>query len=124
MSLTICYIQLMAIDLNWLVGRRLSGLIRREYDWSFSFNDSTSISVESVWRLQGRQGVVVTSTDDGQLFGLKFPVSAADRPPVAQAERYRNSGNCESRQMTFSCTSPTDWRLNFCVCPADTKVGI
>jgi hypothetical protein len=80
MSLTICYIQLMAIDLNWLVGRRLSGLIRREYDWSFSFDDSTSISVESVWRLQGRQGVVVTSTDDGQLIGLKVPVSASDRP--------------------------------------------
>jgi hypothetical protein len=59
------------------VGRRIEAVEKKDYSWFFSFDDG-SIATESFWRLITTHGVVVTSEDHGQKFGLPAPVDAAE----------------------------------------------
>jgi hypothetical protein len=68
----------MTVDLSWLVGRRLKSVEKKDFSWFFILDDSSTVSTESHWRLI-QQRVVLTSDDDGQLFGLTAPVNAAKR---------------------------------------------
>ena len=54
-------------------------VVKRENDWLFTFANALILYVECPWRVVTEKGIAVTDEDDGQLFGLKEPVSAANR---------------------------------------------
>jgi hypothetical protein len=58
-----------------LVGRRLIGIQRREYDWAFSFGDAppSSLGVSCPWRILVEGRIAFAVSDDGQKFGLSEP---------------------------------------------------
>lgn len=64
-------------ELSWLVGHRFRSLTRREFDWVVAFDKEASVVVACLWRLVESGRIRVTSTDDGQKFGLTDPVDAA-----------------------------------------------
>lgn len=66
----------MALDLSWLVGRRIAAVEKKDFTWFFRFDDASSIATQSFWRLVTDR-VLVTSEDHGQMFGLKEPVNSA-----------------------------------------------
>jgi hypothetical protein len=66
----------MALDLSWMIGRRITTVVKLDFTWRFTLDDESTVDTETFWRLVGKR-VVVTSEDDGQLFGLKEPVNAA-----------------------------------------------
>lgn len=61
-----------------LIGTRLESVERLDYDWSLRFEAGPSLMFQSFWRLVSEAAIEVTSGDDGQLFGLKAPVNAAE----------------------------------------------
>lgn len=65
-------------DITWLMGRRLAAIEKMDYSWFFRLDDGSVIATESTWRIVTRQGVVTTSEDHDQQFGLSAPVDAAD----------------------------------------------
>jgi hypothetical protein len=62
-----------------LVGQTLRSVEKKDYSWFFVFADEISIVTESPWRFLTADGIVVTSEDHGQQFGLPAPVDAAER---------------------------------------------
>jgi len=52
-----------------LVGRKLSGVQRREYDWVFEFENSAVLTAECPWRILS-SGIAFADGDHGQQFGL------------------------------------------------------
>jgi len=62
-----------------LVGQHLRSVEKKDYTWFFEFADDIAISTESPWRFMSAGGIVVTSEDHGQQFGLPAPVDAAER---------------------------------------------
>jgi len=61
-----------------LIGTRLESVERLDYDWSLRFEAGSSLMFQSLWRLVSEAAIEVTSEDDGQQFGLKTPVNAAE----------------------------------------------
>jgi hypothetical protein len=66
-------------DMRWLVGRTIAKVSKDNCSWDFLLDDGSCIGTESPWRLVTADGIVVTSEDDGQPFGLGVPVGAAER---------------------------------------------
>jgi hypothetical protein len=64
-------------SLTWLAHRRLQSVLRRDYDWVFSFDDEAALVVSCLWRLIEEERICFTSEDEGQQFGLPAPVDAA-----------------------------------------------
>jgi len=64
-------------DITWLMGRRLAAIEKMDWSWFFRLDDGSVIAPESTWRVVTPQGVVVTSEDHDQQFGLPAPVDAA-----------------------------------------------
>jgi hypothetical protein len=62
-----------------LIGARLESVKRLDFDWGLRFGDGSSLMFQSLWRLVSDAVIEVTSEDDGQLFGLKNPVNAAEQ---------------------------------------------
>jgi hypothetical protein len=62
---------------------RLKGLTLSKIDklppdyWVFQFGDEIALSTHSQWRLLSEKAILLTSEDDGQLYGLRQPVDAA-----------------------------------------------
>lgn len=54
-------------------------VVKRDSDWVFTLADTLTLNVECPWRIVTNKGIAVTDEDDGQLFGLKEPASAAAR---------------------------------------------
>lgn len=50
-----------------------------DYAWSFRFDEPLVVLTEAHWRLIASEGIVVSSEDDGQQFGLPQPVNAAEQ---------------------------------------------
>ena len=65
-------------DITWLTGRHLAGIEKMDYSWFFRLDDGSVIATESTWRIVTSRGVVVTSEDHDQQFGLPAPLNAAD----------------------------------------------
>ena len=65
-------------DITWLMGRHLAAVEKMDWSWFFRMDDGSVIATESTWRIVTPQGVVVTSEDHDQQFGLPAPVDAAD----------------------------------------------
>lgn len=61
-----------------LVGARLDSVEKLGFDWNFRFSGGSSLMFQSLWRLVSDVAIEVTSEDEGQAFGLKTPVNAAD----------------------------------------------
>ena len=62
-----------------LIGARLESIERLDYDWDLRFGAGSSLMFQSFWRLVSEAAIEVTSEDDGQQFGLKTPVNAAEQ---------------------------------------------
>ena len=61
--------------LRVLLGKQLSTIEKHPYSWAFHF-DNAILDALSLWRLLARGTILVTSADDGHLFGLPSPVDA------------------------------------------------
>jgi hypothetical protein len=64
-------------DISWLIGRQLIEIRKMDYSWSFRLDDGSVISTESTWRIITVSGIVITSEDHEQQFGLPAPLDAA-----------------------------------------------
>jgi hypothetical protein len=60
---------------------------KREHDWLFTFGDLLGLAVGCPWRILSDAGIMVSNEDEGQLFGLKEPVSATTRANALLAGR-------------------------------------
>ena len=83
----------MPSTLPWIDGSKLIEASKRDFTWVFSFTGSILVTTEASWRLLTRDGVVVSSQDDAQLFGRAKPVDAARDALAIVAE----SPVCECR---------------------------
>lgn len=64
--------------LSLLLGRQLTEVIQRDFDWVFLFGDGVSVVTEaSHWRLVDSNRVIMTDEDQGQRFGLPEDVDAS-----------------------------------------------
>lgn len=66
----------MTAELNWLAQHCFVGVVRREFDWVFTFDHGVALVAECLWRLLENDRIRFTSADEGQLFGLPTPVDA------------------------------------------------
>lgn len=111
--------------LKWMVGRSIQEIEKKDFTWFFRFDDGTVIATEDCWRLVSAGGIVVTSEDHEQQFGLNSPVNAADRvksemdgKTVAHVEVDRYTGDLTLAVppmfLTFLCLSSgyEAWRLS------------
>jgi hypothetical protein len=60
---------------------------KKDYTWFFVFSGPITLSIDSAWRLITKDGIVVTSDDHGQQFGLKEPVDAGERVMIATKQK-------------------------------------
>ena len=63
-------------DLDFLKLHQLTAVVRREYDWVFTFSEGVSLVASCLWRLTEAGRIRLTSSDDGHQFGLPAPVDA------------------------------------------------
>jgi hypothetical protein len=61
-----------------LIGARIESVDHLDHDWSLRFEAGSSLIFHSLWRLVSEASIEVTSEDDGQQFGLKTHVNAAE----------------------------------------------
>lgn len=54
----------------------LSGVQALEFGWSFAFSNGVVLGVDGVWRILGPSGLLFTSQDHGESFGLPAPIDA------------------------------------------------
>jgi hypothetical protein len=66
-------------NFDWLINKRLSQVEKKDYTWFFTFENGGSVSIDSSWRLISTTGIIVTSEDHGQPFGLSAPVDAGEK---------------------------------------------
>ena len=52
---------------------------RREADWVLEFGQYVFLCVECFWRLRNTHGLLLTSEDEGQRFGLPAPINAEEK---------------------------------------------
>jgi hypothetical protein len=90
---------LLGSDLRSLVGFGAGG-------WQFAFSDHGMLTTSSLWRVVGPTGIVVTSEDHGQAFGLPSPVNVFERVANALPASSRITG------VTIS-PATADLRLDF-----------
>jgi hypothetical protein len=69
----------MSDDFKLFVGALLRSVEKKDYSWFFAFGDPLRIVTESPWRFITPEGIIVTSEDHGQQFGLPQPVDAGER---------------------------------------------
>ena len=62
-----------------VAGARLQSVEKKDYSWFFTFTDRVSVATELPWRFVTSNGIVVTSDDHGEKFGLPSPVDASLR---------------------------------------------
>ncbi len=78
-------------ELSWLIGLQIAAVEKKDFTWFFRFGDSSIIATEAFWRFVTDR-VIVTSEDDGQMFGLKSPVNATavvkERIDKSHVERF------------------------------------
>jgi hypothetical protein len=103
----------MPATVPWLDGRRLLKAAKHDYTWSFTFSDGARVTTESSWRLLTKEGVSVTSEDDGQLFGLKDPVDACARVIAAVGDRKITECRLEERTSDLSVRFGDDVTVQF-----------
>ena len=103
----------MSADLTWLVGKRLLEVAKTDFTWSFVFSDGGSIATESDWRLLAARGIEATSSDDGQLFGLKAPLVASERVLTATREKKILEIQLAERTSDLSLVFEKDVRVDF-----------
>lgn len=63
-------------DFSWMVGRHAQ-ILFSEPAWFVVFEDSLGITADCPWRLIHDGGIVVSSDDHKQRFGLPVPIDAA-----------------------------------------------
>ena len=62
-----------------LVGTELASLVRLgDHCWQIGLHDHCTITTDSLWRLLGPSGIIVTSEDEGQRFGLPAPINVCE----------------------------------------------
>ena len=69
----------MKIDTTPLRGQFIVSLEKKDFTWFFSFSGSDVIATVSPWRLITPSGIIVTSEDHDQQFGLPAPVNTGGR---------------------------------------------
>ena len=62
-----------------LRGATLAGIEAWEHGWAFRFSSGATVSTQSIWRVLNDRGLMVTSEDHQQQFGLARPVNAGER---------------------------------------------
>ncbi len=62
--------------MKWLIGRRLKNIEKQDYTWLVLLDDGSTITTESLWRLITENGIIISSEDHGQKFGLAAPLDA------------------------------------------------
>lgn len=68
----------MNFDLSELVGQSLT-LVRNEgTSWAFIFSGADAIFTEEPWRVVTPQGILISSLDDRERFGLPAPIDAGE----------------------------------------------
>jgi hypothetical protein len=76
------------IDLAWLIDCTIKSVSFHEpLVWSFAFAPGRTLQVESLWRVITPRGVVLTSNDHGQRFGLPSPVDASKEVSILLASK-------------------------------------
>jgi hypothetical protein len=103
----------MPADLTWLIGKRLLEVAKMDFTWSFVFSDGGSIATESDWRLLASRGIEATSSDDGQLFGLKAPLDASERVLTATQGKKILEIRLAPRTSDLSLVFEEDVRVDF-----------
>lgn len=73
----------MKIDPTPLIGQAITSVEKKGFSWFFAFSRGDQIGTESPWRFVTDQGIVVTSEDHEQQFGLPLPVDAVERVKTA-----------------------------------------
>jgi len=68
----------MKLDATPLIGQAITSVNKKDFSWFFVFDNGDQIVTESPWRLVTDQGIVVTSEDHEQSFGLPLPVDATE----------------------------------------------
>ena len=68
----------MTPDLQSLVGQPLRSIEKKDYSWSFIFDDDAEIIADAPWRFVTPEGIYVASEDHGEPFGLPAPIDAAE----------------------------------------------
>lgn len=61
-----------------LVGKVLTHVERREYDWVFSFSDDVHLAVPSLWRIVKDERVAFCGDDHAHQFGLPAPLDGVE----------------------------------------------
>ncbi len=69
----------MKIDTTPLRGQFIASIEKKDFTWFFNFSGNDVIATESPWRLVTPSGIIVTSEDHDQQFGLPAPVDAGGR---------------------------------------------
>ena len=67
------------VFLECLVGRKLIAAEREGFHWLFRFQDVGTLVTECPWRILSSEGIALSSSDDGQKFGLPEVVDAQSR---------------------------------------------
>jgi hypothetical protein len=68
----------MHLNLKPLIGQSIVTLEKRDYTWCFGFSGGDSLATEQAWRLVMHDGLMVTSEDHAQQYGMPKPVDAAE----------------------------------------------
>jgi hypothetical protein len=69
----------MNFDLSELVGQSLTVVQRESNSWSCHLSGGVVISTEEPWRLVTPNGILISSTDDQEVFGLMEAVDAGEQ---------------------------------------------
>ena len=77
----------MSLDFHCLIGSYLVNVEKKDYTWFFCFSGSTTLSIESAWRVITKDGIFVSSEDHEHQFGLKEPVDASERAMSATTQK-------------------------------------
>ena len=69
----------MNFDLSALVGQSLTVVQKEGSSWSFHLSGGDAVFTEEPWRLVTPNGILISSTDDKESFGLMETVDAGEQ---------------------------------------------